>query len=489
MKRHTLVVSLGAVVCIAAHFLYFAGAGLAVDFTHDDLLNLFRAWYEPLSTHLLDILLFFRHSDDYRPMGVLFYRLLFDSFGFEPAPFRLAFYTLLAIDLVLAYAVVRRLANSRLAGVIAALLLSYNRGFWSMYTNTGFIFDVLCFAFYCGALLYYLRAREERGFLRWRQVAIWSGIYVLCLNSKEMSVTLPVMIAVYEVLHGRPWTWRACRVPLAGSALAAAFIFGRVLTRTGLASMEAFHPVLRLDVYLSHGRHFLSEALYQPAWLTPIGATALMVVLAAAAIRFRRRSSLPFLFVWMLVTILPVAFIQQRSLDAVFIPALGLAAYVAICVVEGSKRIAPNLNPSIVFLIVLVPLVCFESNQGKLDFHSITEENRHIRKVYRRLQCLDGSIRPGSRILFLADPFPALDWNSTLITHLSLRERNLHIRRVNWMLKELNPSDPADFDVVLSWEDDRIRRCDATRFHNVPVKELDQPCRRICTQCPEVDGP
>ena len=260
-----------AAAAIAAYFFWFAGAGLRADFTHDDLMNIHRSWRPPAAEHLRDILLFFRFSHSYRPVGSLFYQALFDQFGFNPLPYRVACYLLLLANLWLSYFLLRRLANSREAAAVAVLLYAYHWRFWPLYFNTGTCYDLLCLFFYALALLYDLRARERGVPLGWSQVAIWACLYVLCLNSKEMAVTLPAMIAVHELLRGRPRCWR---VPLVGGALTALFIAGRLAHPDGLAGMEAYRPVFHAEVYADRAYHFLSWALYEPAWLTPAAAAA-----------------------------------------------------------------------------------------------------------------------------------------------------------------------------------------------------------------------
>jgi hypothetical protein len=154
---------------IAAYFFRFAAPGLAIGLTHDDLMNLYKSWEQPLTAHLRDIVLFFRVSPSFRPAGSVFYRLWFEWWGFDPLPYRIACYALLFANLVLGYAVARRIGGSREVGLLAALLYAYHGEFWPIYTNTGFVYDLLCFFFYGAALLYYLRVRENAGA---RQVAV-----------------------------------------------------------------------------------------------------------------------------------------------------------------------------------------------------------------------------------------------------------------------------------------------------------------------------
>ncbi len=204
---------------IGAYMLLFAGGGLRADFTNDDLMNMYGGWRQPLWRHLRDIVLFFDVSPTYRPVGSLFYSLMFDCFGFTAFPFRVACYSLLLANLWLAYALVRRLANSREIALLTVLLHAYHGWFWPLYVNTGTCYDLLCFFFYAGAFLYYLRAREGHSPLRWWQIAIWSCLYILCLNSKEMAVSLPLVIASYELLSHPPGAWRPSSPSCGGSPI------------------------------------------------------------------------------------------------------------------------------------------------------------------------------------------------------------------------------------------------------------------------------
>src|SRR6202045_908972 len=67
-------------------FLRFARISLRTGFTNDDMLNLYEAWEKPVLRLLGQNLLFF--SSGYRPLGSLFYRLMFAVAGLNPMPFR-----------------------------------------------------------------------------------------------------------------------------------------------------------------------------------------------------------------------------------------------------------------------------------------------------------------------------------------------------------------------------------------------------------------
>lgn len=191
-------------IYITTYFLAFTRFSLWSEFTGDDLMNLYFAWLQPYRAMLGDVLLFFRWTPNYRPLGALAYKVSFALFDFNLLPLRIFSLGVLAANVFLVYAVARRLTRSREIGVLAALIHAYHFGFSALYCNTGTIYDILCFFFYFSAFLYYLRARRENAYLSPLQLLSLSGLYILALDSKEMAVTLPVLLVFYEVLYNRP---------------------------------------------------------------------------------------------------------------------------------------------------------------------------------------------------------------------------------------------------------------------------------------------
>ena len=145
----------GPAFCIC-YFLWLAGDGLIAFFTGDDLLNL-AYLHGYFHIPLVEI---FQQSlavvtAGYRPVGGLFYRLLYSVFGFDPFPFRVAAFILMGANLLLAYNLLRILADSREAALVATFLLSYNVSFLDLYQSTGTIYDILCLGFFVASFRLY----------------------------------------------------------------------------------------------------------------------------------------------------------------------------------------------------------------------------------------------------------------------------------------------------------------------------------------------
>src|SRR5205807_4754242 len=95
----------------------------------------------------------------------------------------------------------RLLSGSRAVAFLATLAMSYHQELANLVFTGSFIYDVLCGFFYFAALTYYVRIREKGAALRPGQLVIFLVLYVCALNSKEMAVSLPVIVFIYEALQ------------------------------------------------------------------------------------------------------------------------------------------------------------------------------------------------------------------------------------------------------------------------------------------------
>src|SRR5512136_2737320 len=98
-SSYTRKATLLAGVFIAAYFLYHARLSLRAEFTYDDLMNCWRAVFDPLATHIRDCIVFFRVSESYRPFPALVYRAAFAWSGFDLFPLRLLLLVVMGLNL------------------------------------------------------------------------------------------------------------------------------------------------------------------------------------------------------------------------------------------------------------------------------------------------------------------------------------------------------------------------------------------------------
>ena len=109
--------------------------------------------------------------------------------------------SILVASIPLVYYLSRRLASSRSIAFLAVLALCYHPRLAGLVFVGAFIYDVLCGFFYFAALAYYVNIRERGASLRPLQLLGFLALYVMALNCKEMAVTLPVIVLIYEFLE------------------------------------------------------------------------------------------------------------------------------------------------------------------------------------------------------------------------------------------------------------------------------------------------
>ena len=289
---------------IACFFLFFTWRGLLVYYTGDDMMNLYGYLNKPVSALVKGNIFFW--TPYYRPFGGIVYRSLYAIFGFNPYPVYVVFYAAMLVNLLLAYLVLSRIGGSREIGAIATLLFSFHGKLDYLYYNAGSMYDAFCFLFYFLALLIYLRARLQGRLLRVWETLGFLACLICALNSKEMGVTLPVMVLLYELLWHPPdfrsiralwrWIFREGRMALLGAFCVLIYLPAK-LGPDGLTTTDAYVPHYTWSRYLLDTGVYLADLLYQKNPHVALGVTPfsplvvalIFVVLIAVALLMRSR--------------------------------------------------------------------------------------------------------------------------------------------------------------------------------------------------------
>ena len=132
--------------------------------------------------------------------------------------------------------------------------------------------DVVFAGFYFSALLFYMRCRSLYGRLNLLRTCIFLGLYVCALNSKEMAVSLPVIVFAYELLYHVPKSWKTAGTPgrlladaapaLAAIAITIYFIGVKMLGPGSLAKAEGFQPAYTWTGFFETNIHYLNTIFY-----------------------------------------------------------------------------------------------------------------------------------------------------------------------------------------------------------------------------------
>jgi hypothetical protein len=240
---------------------------------------------------------------------------------FDPLLYQIVQIGILAATIPIFFCLAQLLSGSRALGVSGCASNVLHGQMASLVFTGSFIYEVLCGFFYFAALTYYVHIRQKGVALRPGQVAIFLALYVCALNSKEMAVSLPVIVFIYEALRCPRlgnckefacYRWDVAIPSFVAALVTAIYICGKLNGPHSLANLDAYRPVYSWHRFTLTNAHFNNELLYHSA--SRIG----RIVLVAWPVLFlyafwRRDRLLQLMAFWVVVTPLPLAFIPSRG--------------------------------------------------------------------------------------------------------------------------------------------------------------------------------
>lgn len=486
-------------ICVAvliAYFLHFALPALRGGFREDEMMNMGISWRAGALKSFLanivfwkvfcipggalyDLLLYL-----YRPGGALYYLPLYHFFELDPFPYRIVQITILATSIPLAYSLSRRLVSSRSIAFLAVLALCYHPRLANLVFVGAFIYDVLCGFFYFAALAYYIHIREKETSLRPLQLLGFLVLYVCALNCKEMAVTLPVIVLIYEFLKCPRWAdrkeflrWSSsfAAPSLIAGLLTLFYIYGKTHGDSSLATLEPYKPTYSWDDFIASNAEFVGELLFAGHTIAPTMLLALWAVVFIYAF-IRRDRTLQLMALWVVIVPLPIAFILPiRSGAPLYLLLFGWAmifakvasdlitlvskfsVFIGNSVLAAAKRAtggdaSSNISPR-VFRIIATLLVAFalaafmqrENQRLQVPWLNVGAKTSHVIHTFRSL-----GLRPlpGSRILLLLkENLFQNKWNAFFIACLVWNDHSLRI----WIedANQLAPQQQADVDYII----------------------------------------
>jgi hypothetical protein len=416
-RRNTIFAAIG----IAAVFFAFAGDGLRAYFTPDEMMNLYGAWFRPL-------------ADSGRPVGDLFYRVMFAAAGLNPLPYRIACYALLSANLGLLYILCRKLSASREVAALACLLGAYHAHLADLYYSTDTVYDLLCFLFYFLALLFYIEVRNRAW--PWRTLVL--ALYLAALGAKEMAITLPVFLALYDLIYDPPaprlaaaraWTARELRRLWPFALVTVGFILLKTVGPGRVTANSDYLPRLSWQVLIDGWKHYAFDLFYGVIPFTGLRVVLLWAVLLAI-VRALRKRDLLFAACVILIGILPVVLIAERGFYAIYLTLPGWYLFAAQTLVSVRDRLlpaGPAARPAVLFLLVaacLVPLHWREKPRGKAW---VAEAHESVRSTLEPLR--NYRVPRAAKVLVLDDPYPKDDFILLFMFRLTFRDDEIQVRR------------------------------------------------------------
>ncbi len=328
-----------------------------------------------------------------------------------------------------------------------------------------FIYDVLCSLFYLAALACYVSIREKGEPLRPLQLFGCLVLYLCALSSKEMAVTLPVIILIYELLkyYHEPerknffhWIWRDASPALVAGLITAIYCYAKMYGPDGLyvhpQGRGAYMPHYSWHAFGKANANFFSQLIY----LARDDVMPARMVFAAWGLVFlyaflRRDRVLALMAFWVVITPLPLDFIvpirggaplilvlfgwamifaklasdlikltsnssivtEQRSVVGATIGAIiggtptghASAAVIGAAAGAGAVRLPTPIFRVAAMLIVAFTLAIYTERQNHLwtrHLLHVGEKEAHVVEAFRALNLRP---KPGSKILLTDNPF------------------------------------------------------------------------------------
>jgi|SRR5579884_208661 len=463
----------GGVAVILVFFLYFVVPGYRNGFAPDDMMNIAIYWESGPWKLIKGLLLFW--STYYRPMGGVFYSILYHFFGLHPLAYHVVIDALLLFNIWLAFRLARLLSGSAWIAGLTALFVTYHAWviIWLTYLPS-FIYDTLCFTFYFSALNYYVSIRLRGAALNKKQIAVFILLSVCAFDSKEMAASLPAVILIWELIWYPP-LWRS-RAAMRRWALGAAFpglllgvltlvyAIGKTHGPGSLTAVPAYQSTFTPAQYARANAHFINELLYVDHTHPWSELQCLLIWVAMLYLAWRMRAKhLWFAAFFVILSPLPITFIPARGGGCLYIPLFGWAlaistVYFAIAAILKNEPLFRRVPLQAVYaLLAVIAVIEVWKVTARHDMWlraPFANQSVLTRSVLQQLRNLLPTVKPNTRIAWLKSPFP--DWDVKFITELNYGDHSV----VVWPTHQvpLPPRELAKFDIILTWENGRLKQ-------------------------------
>lgn len=486
MQRPLVGKLLAAGLTILVYFLFLGGGGLRANFSGDDLTNIaFLHGYGRVSLGAMLAQALSVFSPEYRPMGGLYYRTLYALFGLHPAPFRIAFFTLLIVNMILAALWYRRLSRSGLTVATSVLLFSFQPALAELYYNDGTIYDVLCAFFVLLLLGRYTRLRQSHQLVEGNDLLLILALYGAALGSKEMAISVPAVLMLYEVVfHSGLGNLRARLWPVFLLAMMTAVCMAvKILIPNQMNINPAYIPHYQPEFIGNSYLHYYRLLLLNDTLSARLLAGCLILAFLAAAILRNRLMLFGLLFANL--TLLTVCTILPRAGFVWYIPLLGYALYGGEVVSIVSQKLTAllearagaelwgmsvrSLTQSIVFGTVVIVSAAIQSRHARNLDAPYLPEPRSLSVMLTAAKTAAPSLSHGSRILIESDVYPAIWWAPLFLLRLGYQDPTIWVERVSHLGDRYDPNDVSLYALRMRWDGSQYRVLTQPQASGPPV--------------------
>lgn len=426
-------------VLVAVDAMVTAAAARSFGFTFDDLMNAYWGLKTSWATLALDALRIWRVSPVYRPVGVAILKLTRAAFGMNIAGWRFVYGLLFIAAIVLIVLLAQTISRSWFVALAAGLIMAFHPNLRWAYFSMGYVYDVGASILVSAFALCCLRLPERFGRTR---VTLAVLFFWNALECKEAALAGLPFLFFYQLIIEEPLPFPTLRTRLKDLrlflillALSAAFCYGRITEPNSVIHLAPYQVDLSPARYLSNLKLWLIESA-----LVSNGVIASLVIALVFTLAFIRSWRIS---VWcvsaFLTGILPVAFIPQRGLEALFVPFTALAILAGLALEEvcakaailfahwtrGDHATAFNALAACGALAIFIAQGTIAKRVDDFPFFVAGGS------IMPALQALEYYPSPGPKdhIVVESDPFGENNWSASFLFPLYFDAPDLEVRR------------------------------------------------------------
>jgi hypothetical protein len=279
----------------------------------------------------------------YRPFGMLVYWLSLHIFQLHATLYHALAWGVHITNVILVYFLLSRIVESRFGAAAGTLLFAFRANFADIYWSFGFIFELLAAMLMFAVLMIHSRERWS-----YRNIVAILVLTTFAVKSKEMAITLPAVLLLYDICHRRRFD-RRMMVELLGLTLIAVWFTKLTISTSGAtAADQPYYMDLKVLTF-GRGYGWYFDRLYETRlrW----GAWMIISTILFLWMLYKRETRGIFFLGYTFLALLPVIFlVNHRGQFYWYIPFFGVAGLVAVgtdAIARRVERWTPTAAPTI----------------------------------------------------------------------------------------------------------------------------------------------
>jgi len=200
-RQYLLQIAMLVLLCLIVYY-----NSLSNGFVYDDLGSIVENKYITQPERLIASLFsqsYFQFAGleaSYRPVATLSYFLIYAIAELNPFYYHLTSLILHTLNVILVYWLANLILQQRLRALLAAMLFACHPVLAEAVNGIDWNDDLLTTLFFLLALIFYIRTKSENLAAGVRGYSLSLAFYALGLLSKEMAITLPAIILLYDLV-------------------------------------------------------------------------------------------------------------------------------------------------------------------------------------------------------------------------------------------------------------------------------------------------